>query len=107
MGKKAATISDTSEFTFELMCSTINEWKDTIEKFKPTKRTASRQLASAITALGKEIIAKLEAREEQRLRHEAKMKRARELELIPKKRSRRLEVKVSCQHDIFLGNGLT
>ncbi|KAL7316978.1 hypothetical protein PS15m_003389 [Mucor circinelloides] len=93
MGKKAATISDTSEFTFELMCSTINEWKDTIEKFKPTKRTASRQLASAITALGKEIIAKLEAREEQRLRHEAKMKRARELELIPKKRSRRLEVK--------------
>lgn len=94
VGRKAVTISDTREFTFELVCSTIQEWKDILEKFKPTKRTSNRDLASAISALGREMVAKLEAREENRLRNEAKIKRARELELMPKKRSRRLEVKV-------------
>ncbi|GAN10273.1 hypothetical protein MAM1_0337c09811 [Mucor ambiguus] len=93
IGRKTVTISDTLEFTFELVCSTAQEWRDVIDKFKPTKRTSNRDLASTITALGKEMIAKLEAREEYRLKNEAKIKRARELELIPKKRSRRLEVK--------------
>ncbi|KAL9548582.1 hypothetical protein MBANPS3_005616 [Mucor bainieri] len=93
IGRKTVTLSDTLEFTFELVCSTIQEWKDVIDKFKPTKRTSNKELASAITALGKEVVAKLEAREEYRLKNEAKIKRARELELMPKKRSRRLEVK--------------
>ncbi|CAO3614784.1 unnamed protein product [Mucor fragilis] len=93
VGRKTVTLSDTREFTFELACSTIQDWRDMIEKFKPTKRTSNRDLASAISALGREMVAKLEAREEYRLRNEAKIKRARELELMPKKRSRRLEVK--------------
>ncbi|KAK4520071.1 uncharacterized protein ATC70_008200 [Mucor velutinosus] len=93
IGRKTITISDTLEFTFELVCSTVQDWRDLVEKFKPTKRTANRELASTITALAKEMIAKLEAREEYRLRNEAKVKRARELELMPRKKSRRLEVK--------------
>ncbi|KAL0141043.1 hypothetical protein V8B55DRAFT_1512522 [Mucor lusitanicus] len=93
IGRKPLTIADTLEFTFELVCATIQDWRDMIEKFKPTKRTSNRDLASAITTLAREMVAKLEAREENRLRHEAKIKRAKELELMPKKRSRRLEVK--------------
>lgn len=103
IGRKPLTIADTLEFTFELVCATIQDWRDMIEKFKPTKRTSNRDLASAITTLAREMVAKLEAREENRLRHEAKIKRAKELELMPKKRSRRLEVKVCVYVLLLLG----
>lgn len=76
------------------MCSTIDEWKDTLKKFQSSKRLANKELTSAINTLGLEVIANLEAKEEARLRQEAKIKKAREMELIPKKRSRRLEAKV-------------
>lgn len=93
-GKKGASIADTLEFTFELVCSTIDGWKDTLKKFQSSKRLANKELASAINTLGLEVIASLEAKEEARLRQEAKIKKAKEMELIPKKRSRRLEAKV-------------
>lgn len=93
-GKKGASIADTLEFTFELVCSTIDGWKDTLKKFQPSKRLANKELASAINTLGSEVIANLEAKEEARLRQEAKIEKAKKMELIPKKRSRRLEAKV-------------
>ena len=76
------------------MCSTIDGWKDTLKKFQPSKRLANKELASAINTLGSEVIANLEAKEEARLRQEAKIEKAKKMELIPKKRSRRLEAKV-------------
>lgn len=76
------------------MCSTIDGWKGTLKRFQPSKRLANKELASAINTLGLEVIASLEAKEEVRLRQEAKIKKAKEMELIPKKRSRRLEAKV-------------
>ncbi|CEP19650.1 hypothetical protein [Parasitella parasitica] len=90
IGKKGP---DALEFSFELVCYTIEQWKETIEKLKSVKRPANKKIAKTVNALGAEVIVEIEAKEKARLAHEAKMKRARELELMPKKRSRRLEVK--------------
>lgn len=47
------------------------------------------------------MIAKIKSREAAKLKQEAKLKRAKELEQIPKKRSRRLEAKVSIRREII------
>jgi hypothetical protein len=64
-----------------------------VKKFQPSKRTSSKELSTKIREIGLEVVGKLEAREATRVRNEAKLKRAKELELIPKKRSSRLEAK--------------
>ncbi|KAI8647159.1 hypothetical protein BD408DRAFT_398869 [Parasitella parasitica] len=93
IGKKGPTMSDTLGFTFELICSTIEQWKEFIEKLQSVKRASNKGLTKAVVTVGSEVIAKLEAKEEARMKHEAKLKRAIEVELMPKKRSRRLEAK--------------
>lgn len=85
---------NTTYYTFQLLCSTVEEWHEVVKRFQPSKRAASKELASALCDLGLEVIAKLEARAAALAKKELKMKRAKELELIPKKRSRRLEAKV-------------
>ncbi|KAI8378618.1 hypothetical protein BD560DRAFT_421882 [Blakeslea trispora] len=93
-GKKGIDMLNSRDFTFELACSSIESWKQTIKHFESNKsRGAAKELADKICELGHGIIAKMEAREATQIRNEAKLKRARELELVPRKRSRRLEVK--------------
>lgn len=93
-GKRGTNITDITDFTFELSCSTEEEWHQVIKKFQPSNRTSSKELATKICDIGLIVIGKLEAKAATIARHEAKLRRAKELELIPKKRSRRLEVKV-------------
>ncbi|KAI9486265.1 MAG: hypothetical protein EXX96DRAFT_476219 [Benjaminiella poitrasii] len=81
------------DFTFELVCSTVEDWHEIVKRFQPKNRTSNRELADHICEIGLEVIGKLEAREATRLKNEAKLKRAKELELIPRKRSRRLETR--------------
>ena len=86
------------DFTFELVCHSIESWHQTVKIFESTKsKGAAKELGVKICELALEIIGKMEAREAARLRNEAKLKKARELELVPRKRSRRLEVKVKLE----------
>ncbi|KAI8068973.1 hypothetical protein BDF21DRAFT_454578 [Thamnidium elegans] len=91
-GKRGQNIIDT-DFTFQLMCSTEQEWQDTITTFQPCNRTGSKELRSKIIEIGSQVIHKLESVKAAKARKEAKLRRSKELELIPKKRSSRLEVK--------------
>ncbi|KAI8884192.1 hypothetical protein K501DRAFT_332858 [Backusella circina FSU 941] len=90
-GKRGKDFLDTNAFTFELVCSNKEEWDKITEKFQSLKRTNA--LATEIIDISATILSRMEAREAARVRNEAKLKRAQELELLPKKRSRRLEVK--------------
>ncbi|GAA5809488.1 hypothetical protein MFLAVUS_002896 [Mucor flavus] len=91
-GKRGQTIIDI-DFTFQLVCSTEQEWQDIITAFQPCNRTGNKELCSKIIEIGSQVIHKLEAVKAAKARNEAKLKRSKELELIPKKRSSRLEVK--------------
>ncbi|OBZ83009.1 hypothetical protein A0J61_08940 [Choanephora cucurbitarum] len=93
-GKKGIDMLNSRDFTFELVCHSIESWHQTVKIFESTKsKGAAKELGVKICELALEIIGKMEAREAARLRNEAKLKKARELELVPRKRSRRLEVK--------------
>ncbi|KAI9354961.1 hypothetical protein BD770DRAFT_391799, partial [Pilaira anomala] len=82
-----------SDYTFQLVCSTEEEWHDLIKTFQPSNRTSNKELSGKLIEIGLNVISKLESRKVAKARNEAKLKRTKELELIPKKRSRRLEVK--------------
>lgn len=90
-GKRGNDLISSTDFTFQLVCSTEQEWHETVKAFQNSRK--SRELYAKICEIGLEVIAKLEAREATRIKNEAKLKRAKELELIPKKRSSRLEAK--------------
>lgn len=92
-GKRGTDMMNTTDYTFQLLCATVEEWHQVVKKFQPSKRAASKELASTLCEIGLEVIAKLESRAAALAKKELKMKRAKELELIPKKRSRRLEAK--------------
>lgn len=98
-----------TDFTFELVCSSIEEWHNILQKFTVLPSLSKTELAKKIRDLGLKVIGILETREAARIRNENKLKRARELESIPKKRSRRLEAKVTSftvQYvDFFSNNG--
>jgi hypothetical protein len=85
---------NSTDFSFDLVCSTAEEWHDMVKKFQPSNRSSSKELASTVCEIGLEAIRILDARETARLRREAKIERAKKVELLPKKRSSRLEVKV-------------
>ncbi|KAI8080809.1 uncharacterized protein B0P05DRAFT_539685, partial [Gilbertella persicaria] len=89
-GKKGIDMLNQTEFTFQLICYSLESWHNTISVFQ---KETNKELAAKICDLGLEIIRKLEAQEAARLKNEAKSKRAKELESVPRKRSSRLEVK--------------
>ncbi|CEG84504.1 hypothetical protein RMATCC62417_18298 [Rhizopus microsporus] len=91
-GKKGLKEITDNQFTFELVCSNLEDWERIVESFRTAKRK-TRELPEKIVELGEEIIAKIKSREAAKLKQEARLKRAKELEQIPKKRSRRLEAK--------------
>lgn len=66
-----------------------------MNRFQPSKKIAPRELSEKIIEIAEKIIGRIKAKEIAKVKQEAKLKRAKELELIPKKRSRRLEVKVN------------
>ncbi|KAI8372953.1 uncharacterized protein BYT42DRAFT_578699 [Radiomyces spectabilis] len=97
-GKKGISMLNQSEYTFELVCKTAADWREWVDKFSVTsRRVAEKRLAQALQDVGLPIIHKLEKMEADQLRKEAKLKRARELEQMSRKRSRRLEVKYEQQ----------
>lgn len=91
-GKRGQNKMNT-DYTFQLVCSTEEEWHDLIKTFQPSNRTSNKELSGKLIEIALNVISKLEYRKVAQARHEAKLKRTKELELIPKKRSRRLEVK--------------
>ncbi|ORE02591.1 hypothetical protein BCV72DRAFT_265106 [Rhizopus microsporus var. microsporus] len=91
-GKKGLKEITNNQFTFELVCSNLEDWERIVESFRTAKRKA-RELSEKIIELGEEMIARIKSREAAKLKQEARLKRAKELEQIPKKRSRRLEAK--------------
>jgi hypothetical protein len=58
----------------------VEEWHEIVKKFQPSKRTSSKELLTKIREIGLEVVGKLEAPEATRIRNEAKLKRAKELE---------------------------
>lgn len=95
---KRGTLKD---FTFEIACSTAEEWHEMINKLQsPSNQSSStKELASKVLPISSEVISIFEAKEAARLKREAKIQRVKNAELLPKKRSRRLEVKVK----IYMG----
>ncbi|KAG1552253.1 hypothetical protein G6F51_001342 [Rhizopus arrhizus] len=92
-GKKGMQTLKNNQFTFELVCSSLEEWEKIMNRFQPSKKIAPRELSEKIIEIAEKIIGRIKAKEIAKVKQEAKLKRAKELELIPKKRSRRLEVK--------------
>ncbi|RCH89337.1 cat eye syndrome chromosome region, candidate 2 [Rhizopus azygosporus] len=99
-GKKGLKEITDNQFTFELVCSNLEDWERIVESFRTTKRK-TRELSEKIIELGEEVIAKIKSREAAKLKQEARLKRAKELEQIPKKRSRRLEAKASIRREMI------
>lgn len=88
-GQRGVNMMNSTDFTFQLVCSTVEGWHDTMKKItKPMK------LADAISEVGLKSIAIFESREYTRQSKIKKLQRAKELESVPKKRSSRLEAKV-------------
>ncbi|KAG1425078.1 hypothetical protein G6F58_002081 [Rhizopus delemar] len=92
-GKKGMQTLKNNQFTFELVCSSLEEWEKIMNRFQPSKKIAPRELSEKIIEIAEKIIGRIKAKEIAKVKQEAKLKRAKELESIPKKRSRRLEVK--------------
>lgn len=84
-----------TDYTFQLLCSNAEEWHGVVKKFQPSNRASSKELSLTLCEIGLEVIGKLEARAASLAKKELRIKRAKELELVPKKRSRRLEAKVT------------
>lgn len=78
------------------MCRTIDDWKELKSQFSTTsRRQAEKALALQLEAIAPEAIHRLEAIQLKKEREEARRERARQLEALPRKRSRRLEAKVN------------
>ncbi|KAI8074029.1 hypothetical protein BC940DRAFT_343578 [Gongronella butleri] len=90
----AAKKSD-DDYTFELVAKDTNQWQEYMKKWSvKSKRPAERHLAEQLQEIGAIVVEKLEQRRLWKLKEEAKLERQRQYELIPKKRSRRIETKV-------------
>ena len=77
------------------MCRTTDDWKELQSRFSTTsRRPAEKALALNLEAIAPEAIHQLEALQLRKERQEARRERARQLEALPRKRSRRLEAKV-------------
>jgi hypothetical protein len=100
--KRSTEWMNVTDFSFDLICSTTEEWHNLIKKFQPSNRSSNKELASTLCDIGLKAISEFEAREAARqakeaarLKREAKLEKAKKVELLPKKRSSRLEVKVN------------
>ncbi|KAI8336550.1 hypothetical protein BC941DRAFT_502789 [Chlamydoabsidia padenii] len=83
-----------TDYTFQLLATTTTEWTTWMTKFSnKSSKPAERALASNLHEYGTMMVQKMEAKEAAKLRENAKMERAKQLDMLPRKRSRRIEVK--------------
>ncbi|KAI8086568.1 uncharacterized protein BX664DRAFT_336165 [Halteromyces radiatus] len=83
-----------TDYTFQLIAKTEEEWRTWMNKFSlDSPKALERHLAENLQEHGSVIIQKIESRRAAKLREEAKLEKARKLDLLPRKRSRRIEVK--------------
>ncbi|CDH50891.1 predicted protein [Lichtheimia corymbifera JMRC:FSU:9682] len=92
--RKTIALLESTDYTFELVCRTIDDWKELKSRFSTTSRKpAEKALALNLETIVPEAIQRLEALQLKKEREEARRERARQLEALPRKRSRRLEAK--------------
>ncbi|KAI9260586.1 hypothetical protein BDA99DRAFT_605620 [Phascolomyces articulosus] len=82
------------DYTFELVCDTLETWQECLTRFSTkTRNHNEKALSLEINEIAPQVITKLENRLAAKAREEAKLERLRKLEELPRKRSRRLEIK--------------
>ncbi|KAF7725022.1 histone acetyltransferase [Apophysomyces ossiformis] len=78
----------------EMICETIEDWHKWMAKFSTSSRKpAERELAMQLQQIGSIAVRSLQAQQAAKVRREAKLKRMKEIEVTPRKRSKRLEKK--------------
>ncbi|CAO3589420.1 unnamed protein product [Absidia cylindrospora] len=83
-----------TDYTFELIATTQDEWQSWMDKFSlNSSKALERSLAQDLYEHGTVVIQKFETKKAAKLREEAKLERAKKFDMLPKKRSRRIEVK--------------
>ncbi|KAG2182475.1 hypothetical protein INT43_007405 [Umbelopsis isabellina] len=94
-------------YTYELVCSTVEEWQDFLHTYcSDCKSTKGSQfeLVKSLRAVGEAVIAMLEQREQAKQRRKDRLLKAtlkaQALEMVPKKRSSRLEQKMQEQEEL-------
>ncbi|CAO3703231.1 unnamed protein product [Rhizopus stolonifer] len=93
IGKRAVKAIQENQFTFELVCSTLEEWEKLLEDLQQKKIFRSKEIVCTISKIGEDVITKIKAKQISQAKREARLLKEKEYESIPKKRSRRLEVK--------------
>ncbi|KAI9310845.1 hypothetical protein BX666DRAFT_2032557 [Dichotomocladium elegans] len=92
--QKTAVMLSKTDYTFELVCRTADEWREHVAKVSASARgLIDKILAAKLSEIATVVIGRMEALEASRAREEARIKKAEMLEMIPRKRSRRLEEK--------------
>ena len=81
---------------YQVCDDTIESWRACIERFSvKTRNHNEKALGLEINEIAPKIIEKLEVQLAAKVREQAKLEKLRKLEEIPRKRSRRLEIKVN------------
>ncbi|KAI9490379.1 hypothetical protein BDB00DRAFT_838253 [Zychaea mexicana] len=92
--KKGLPLMRDTDYTFEMVCDTLESWQSCLSRFSvKTRNHNGKALGHTINEIAPQIIAKLEAKQAAKAREEARLEKQRLLEALPRKRSRRLEVK--------------
>ncbi|KAI8146921.1 hypothetical protein BJV82DRAFT_597042 [Fennellomyces sp. T-0311] len=93
--KKGMPIIGDREYTFELVCDTVEGWYACVSRFSVKTRNHNEKALGLqiVETIGPDVIAKLEAIEAAKAREEARLERLKRIEEMPRKRSRRLEAK--------------
>ncbi|KAI7857988.1 hypothetical protein BDC45DRAFT_603043 [Circinella umbellata] len=93
--KKGMPQLNGADYTFELVCDdTIEEWQACIDRFSAkTRNHNEKALRLEIHEIAPKVIETLEAQLAAKVREQAKLEKLRKLEEMPRKRSRRLEIK--------------
>ena len=81
---------------YQVCDDTIESWQTCIDRFSvKTRNHNEKALGLKINEIAPKIIEKLEAQLAAKVREQAKLEKLRKLEEMPRKRSRRLEIKVN------------
>ncbi|OZJ05011.1 hypothetical protein BZG36_02153 [Bifiguratus adelaidae] len=79
---------DEEEFTFSLA-----NWRRWMTHFAESKKSSNRHLHAALERIGIEVLESIQASELARIREEERLSKLRMMDLMPRKRSNRLEMK--------------
>ncbi|KAI9277637.1 hypothetical protein BY458DRAFT_504663 [Sporodiniella umbellata] len=93
-GKRIAKTLNENHLTFELICSTKQEWEKLLQNVTQKDLFKSKSTSAIITEIAEDTLAKIKAQETSQARREARSIKEKKYELAPKKKSRRLEAKM-------------